>query len=580
MDNMRFVLFVLFAYLSFELWQAWQQDYGPKPPAAVVAGQSPAIAPAATVTPPGTQTQALAAAQAVASEALKEGQRVTVTTDVLKVVIDTNGGDIRQVDLMTYPVEKDKPDGPVRLLNDEPQQLFISQSGFIGEGDLAPNHHSVWKAGQAEYTLGAGQDELRVPLTWTNDKGVTVTKTFVFKRGSYLIEMEQQVGNQSPSVWKGRQYTQLQRKQPEKKTGSAFSSNSADRAYVGGVLHTPESKYEKITFDNMKDKDLSQDGKNGWVAMIQHYFMASWIPSANKELHFYTKSLDDQHYVIGLAEPTTEVAPGESAVLKSRLYAGPKLQKVLESIKPSVEGAPPLDLELTEDFGKLTIFAQPVFWLIELFHRVFQNWGWAIVFATIFIKALFYKLSESSYRSMANMRKLQPKLAALKERFGEDKQAFNQAMMELYRKEKVNPLGGCLPILVQMPVFISLYWVLSEAVELRQAPFIWWIQDLSVKDPYFILPLIYGVSMFIQQQLNPQPQDPIQAQVMKWFPIMFTFFFAFFPSGLVLYWVVNNILSIIQQAYITKQVEGRSALFVRGGTAAPTGGGGPKDGGR
>ena len=570
MDNLRFVLIVLFAYLSYQIYDQWQIDYGPKPPAPVVAGQNPTDVAAKTI---AQGTPATASASAIVGEALKEGQRITVTTDVMQVVIDATGGDIREVDLLGYPKEKDKPLDPVRLLDDNPQQLFISQSGFISEPDMAPNHHSVWKAEQTEYKLASGQDELRVPLTWTNDKGVTVTKTYVFKKGSYLIDMEQQVANQSPSNWVARQYTQLQRKQPEKKTGSAFSASSADRAYIGGVVHTPENKYEKITFDDMKEKDLSQDGKNGWVAMIQHYFMAAWIPPAQEDLHFYTKSLDNQLYVIGVVEPTTEVAQGQSSVFKSRLYTGPKLQRVLEDIKPTVEGSPPLDLQLTEDFGKLTIFAQPVFWLIEQFYKIFNNWGWGIVFATIVIKALFYKLSESSYRSMANMRKLQPKLAALKEQHGENKQAFNQAMMDLYRKEKVNPLGGCLPILVQMPVFIALYWVLSEAVELRQAPFIWWIQDLSARDPYFILPLIYGVSMFIQQQLNPQPQDPIQAQVMKWFPVMFTFFFAFFPSGLVLYWVVNNILSIIQQAYITKQVEGRSALFVKGGTSSGPGAG-------
>jgi YidC/Oxa1 family membrane protein insertase len=290
--------------------------------------------------------------------------------------------------------------------------------------------------------------------------------------------------------------------------------------------------------------------------------MAAWIPTAGEEQHFYTKALDNQHFVIGAVSPAVEVAPGGSQTFKARMWVGPKLQRVLESVAPG--------LELTEDFGKLTIFAKPVFWLIEQFYKIFNNWGWGIVFATLLIKALFYKLSESSYRSMANMRKLQPKLQQLKEQYGENKQAFNQAMMDLYRKEKVNPLGGCLPILVQMPVFIALYWVLSEAVELRQAPFIFWLQDLSAKDPYFILPVVYGVSMFIQQHLNPQPQDPMQAQVMKWLPVIFSFMFAFFPSGLVLYWVVNNVLSIFQQAYITKQVEGRSALFVRGGTSDPS----------
>ena len=477
---------------------------------------------------------------------------------MLNVEIDTNGGDLRQVDLSTYPVEKDKPEVPVRLLNDLPAELFVSQSGFLG-GE-APNHHSLWKADAAEYKLAAGQEELRVPLTWANDKGVSVTKTYIFKRGSFLVEMEQQVSNQSQAPLKVAQYTQLQRKQPEKKVGSALSANSADRAYVGAVLYTPTDKYEKISFDDMKDKTLKREAKDGWVAMIQHYFMAAWIPASGEEEHFYTKALDGQHFVIGAVSPSAEVAPGGSQTFKARMWVGPKLQRVLESVAPG--------LELTEDFGKLTFVAKPVFWLIEQFYKIFNNWGWGIVFATLLIKALFYRLSESSYRSMANMRKLQPKLQTLKEQFGEDKQAFNKAMMDLYRKEKVNPLGGCLPILVQMPVFISLYWVLSEAVELRQAPFIFWLQDLSAKDPYFVLPLIYGVSMFIQQQLNPQPQDPMQAQVMKWLPVIFSFMFAFFPSGLVLYWVVNNVLSIFQQAYITKQVEGRSALFVRGGAAA------------
>jgi len=552
MDNLRFVLFILFAWLSYELWQAWQVDYGPKPPTPVVAGQVPGEAPASA---PGAPLSAGAAV----GEVLQEGQRVKIATDVLNVEIDANGGDIRQVDLSSYPLEKDKPEVPVRLLDDQPAQLFISQSGFLSNApDAAPNHHSLWKAAATEYKLGAGQDELRVPLTWANDKGVTVTKTYVFKKGSFLVEMEQQVANQSPAPLSVAQYTQLQRKQPEKKTGSALSANSADRAYVGGVLYTPTEKYEKISFDDMKDKALKRDSKDGWVAMIQHYFMAAWIPTAGEEQHFYTKALDGQHFVIGAVSPTVEVAPGASQTFKARMWVGPKLQRVLESVAPG--------LELTEDFGKLTFIAKPVFWLIEQFYKIFNNWGWGIVFATLLIKALFYKLSESSYRSMANMRKLQPKLQQLKERFGEDKQAFNKAMMELYRKEKVNPLGGCLPILVQMPVFISLYWVLSEAVELRQAPFIFWLQDLSTKDPFFILPVIYGVSMFIQQQLNPQPQDPMQAQVMKWLPVIFSFMFAFFPSGLVLYWVVNNVLSIFQQAYITKQVEGRAALFVKGGT--------------
>lgn len=274
------------------------------------------------------------------------------------------------------------------------------------------------------------------------------------------------------------------------------------------------------------------------------------IPSAGEEHSFYTKALSDDHFVIGTYSPMLDVKPGEEKVFKAQLFAGPKLQRVLEKTAPG--------LELTVDYGSLTIIAKPIFWLLEQFHKLFNNWGWAIVFVTITLKALFYKLSQASYRSMAKMRKLQPKLQQLKERYADDKQKFNMALMELYRKEKVNPLGGCLPILVQIPVFIALYWVLIESVEMRQAPFILWLNDLSAKDPYFILPLIMGVSMYIQQKLNPPPTDPVQAKVMQFFPLIFTGFFAFFPSGLVLYWVVNNILSILQQWHITRQIE-RSA---------------------
>lgn len=551
MDNLRFLLFVFFVFLSYQLWQQWQIDYGPKPEVTATAeGQRPADVPAAAQGGGGAGKSASlpSAAAAPHEEGLHQGERIKVVTDVLRAEIDTNGGDIRLIELTTYPIDKEKPDVPVRLLADQPADLFISQSGFLStDNESAPNHHTMWHAAATEYQLRPGQEELQVPLTWTNDKGVKVVKTYVFKKGSYLIDMDQQVVNQSQSTWKGQQYVQLERKEPVKKMGSAFSTSSADRAYTGGVLYTQEDKYQKISFGDMEEKNLKQDGKNGWIAMIQHYFMAAWIPTAGEDEHFYTKSVGDHVFIIGSLSPQAEVPAGASQDFKARMYAGPKLQRVLENIAPG--------LELTVDFGNLTFIAKYIFWLIEQFHKIFDNWGWAIIFATIVIKALFYKLSAASYRSMANMRKLQPKLQQLKERIGDDKQKYNMAMMELYRKEKVNPLGGCLPILVQLPVFISLYWVLVEAVELRQAPFIFWWQDLSSKDPYFVLPVIYGISMFVQQRLNPQPQDPLQAKVMMYFPLIFTVFFAFFPSGLVLYWVVNNCLSIVQQWVITKRIE-------------------------
>jgi YidC/Oxa1 family membrane protein insertase len=548
MDNLRFVLFVFFVFLSYMLWEQWQVDYGPKP--TVTQSSNPTVGsqrPGEAATLPNSNSPAIATTPAsTGSEQVELGQRVTIRTDVLHAEIDSQGGDLRILDLSTYPLNKDQPDIPVRLLNDMPEAFFIAQSGFIAEGESAPNHHSRWLAEGIEYQLAEGADVLRVPFTWDNGRGVKVVKTYVFHKGSYLVEMEQLVMNLGNTPWKGRQYVQLQRKEPEKKAGSAFSTSSADRAFVGGVLYTPQDKYEKISFSDMAETNLKREAADGWVAMIQHYFAVAWIPQKGEETSFYSKFLGDHLFIIGGTSPASEIKTGSQEVFKARIYAGPKLQRTLESIAPG--------LELTVDYGNLTFIAKPIFWLLEQFHKIFNNWGWAIIFGTIVIKLVFYKLSESSYRSMANMRKLQPKLKELKERYGEDKQQFNVAMMDLYRKEKVNPLGGCLPILVQIPVFISLYWVLIESVEMRQAPFLLWLTDLSSKDPYFILPAIMGVSMFIQQKLNPAPVDPIQAKVMQYFPVMFTVFFAFFPSGLVLYWVVNNLLSILQQWYITRQI--------------------------
>lgn len=546
MANIRFVLFVILAFLSFSLWQQWQIDYGPQPPSAQTAVTSdPSVPPASpgsasaelpsAVAPNGTaQTQEPPSASANPS-----GDRVTVTTDVFLAEIDTAGGDLRILDLRQYPANKDQPE-VVRLLTDQ-GDIFIAQSGFLNEGNSAPNHRSSWRADSRSYDLG-DQESLRVPLTWTGANGVRITKAYVFRKNSYEIGLEHTIDNGSGSEWRGNQYVQLQRTDTSAKDKSQFV-----RSYTGGVLYTPAEKYEKISFSDMADKSLSRSSKGAWVAMIQHYFLAAWIPPAELESHFYTKDLGNKRYLIGASLPEISVAPGQQQSIGAALYAGPKLQRVLEATAPG--------LELTVDFGALTVVAKPIFWLLEWFHKIFNNWGFAIIFVTLVIKALFFKLSEASYRSMANMRKLQPRLQELKERFGDDRQRFNQAMMELYRKERINPLGGCLPILVQIPVFIALYWVLAESVELRQAPFLFWLNDLSARDPYYILPALMMISMVFQQKLNPPPADPVQAKVMQFFPYIFGVFFAFFPSGLVLYWVVNNVLSILQQWYITKQIE-------------------------
>jgi YidC/Oxa1 family membrane protein insertase len=538
MDNARFVLIVFFFFLSIMLYQQWQADYGPKPAASSSqADVSPAANPDVPVSADSAGGPESTSAQ---TENLISRQRIQVKTDVVRMEIDTEGGDIRLLELLDYPVAKDAPNSPVQLFTDK-DLVFVAQNGFIGDEATAPNHHSQWQAQATSFALAEGQNELRVPLTWTSPQGVTVTKTYILNRGSYDVHLEQQVANNSPNLWTARQYVQLQRKDPGDK-----NKDQMVRTYTGGVLYTPEDKYRKITFKDMAGENLDAKAKDGWIAMIQHYFVAAWIPPSGEENGFYTKALADDHFVIGAYTPVLDVPAGGSKAFQAQLFAGPKLQRVLETTAPG--------LDLTVDYGALTIIAKPIFWLLEQFHKIFNNWGWAIIFVTLTLKALFFRLSAASYRSMANMRKMQPKLAELKERFGGDKQKLNHAMMEMYRKEKVNPLGGCLPILVQIPVFISLYWVLIETVEMRQAPFIGWLTDLSSKDPYFILPLLMGVSMFIQQRLSPPPADPLQAKIMQFFPVMFTGFFAFFPSGLVLYWVVNNVLSILQQWYINKTI--------------------------
>lgn len=534
------------------LWQEWQRDYGPKPP--TVASKDPqntttlppADIPSSQISTGGAdmpvtaKTGTTPLANQIATQTIQP--KIKVTTDVFTLEIDQKGGELSLLELNQYPVTKAEPDNPMRMFDQTPEKYFVSQSGLLTTDQTsAPNHHSMMQAQATAYQLQPGEDTLEVPLTWSNDQGIQVTKTYRFQRGSYLINMNQSVSNQSAQPWTGRPYQQLQRR-PFKDP----NSNTFIRTYTGGVIYNEEKKYEKIDFDDMAT-DINIDATNGWSAMIQHYFLAAWIPPAEQLSHYYTKALPDQHYVIGSYALQQTVNPGETKQFSARLFVGPKLQRALEKVAPG--------LELTVDFGILTLIAKPIFWLLEKFHSWFNNWGWAIICVTFVIKALFFKLSEASYRSMARMRKLQPKLTILKERCGEDKQRFSSEMMAMYKREKVNPLGGCLPIILQIPVFISLYWVLAESVELRQAPFALWIQDLSSKDPYLILPVLMGITMFIQQRLNPAPVDPMQAKVMKMFPFVFTVFFLMFPAGLVLYWVVNNTLSIIQQWYITKSLE-------------------------
>jgi YidC/Oxa1 family membrane protein insertase len=571
MDNIRFVFIIALAMITLLLWQAWQVDYGPKPPAVAqienpnaVAVQEdlPATANTTVQTSPPVQQASTTTITAVTNAAI-----VSVKTDVIALEIDMQGGTVQNLDLLDYPVEKDnsivnamrklvglkeaeKNHQPVRLFNSSPEKMFTAQSGLIASSGFAaaPDHHTIYSHQATNYTLADGQDSIIVPLTWTDNKGLEITKIYVFKRGSYEITLNQTVKNNTGKDWSGRQYSQLLRVPYSEEKGNMLTAGM--RAYDGGVIYTEKDKYKKISFDDMVEDNLDVATKGGWTAMIQHYFASAWIPPADEENHFYTKHLTDEHYVIGTYSPVVTVANNTEAQFFSRLFSGPKIQPVMERIAPG--------LELTVDYSVLTFIGKPIYWLLNKIHSFTHNWGFAIIGVTMCIKLLMFPLTQASFISMARMRKIQPRLKELQERFADDRQRFNKEMMDMYKKEKVNPLGGCLPILIQIPVFMSLYWVLSETVEFRQAPFMLWIQDLSAMDPFLVLPVIMGISMKIQQGLNPPPIDPVQAKILKMFPLVFTVFFLFFPAGLVLYWVVNNTLSIIQQTYITKKINAQA----------------------
>ena len=544
MDNQRIILFFALSFVLLLLWQAWQDDFAPKSPVKTASTEQSTtnIDKVDIPATPAEYTPELeTAAPVVVNNKLESAGRIHVVTDVLDIEIDSRGGDLRQIDLLKYPVDLSAERLPFRLMQDSERRVLIAQSGLLSANG-APDHHAIYTSEQQEYRLAADVNELKVALHWQGEEGIEVIKTYTFNRDSYLIRVDHQVNNGSTGDWKGHQYQQLQRTRAGDDESSAFIYT-----YTGGVIYSDEEKYEKIDFDDMDDSDLSRDISAGWAAMIQHYFVTAWLPPAQQKFQYYSKSPENRPYVLGMISPQLTVDAGSNNTFTSQLYVGPKDQRRLEQVTES--------LKLTVDYGVLTILAQPLFWLLSYLHKLLNNWGWSIIILTLIIKLVFYKLSEKSYRSMANMRRLAPRVTSIRERFGDDRQRMSQAMMELYKKEKINPLGGCLPMLVQIPVFIALYWVLLESVEMRQAPFIGWILDLSNKDPYYILPLLMGAGMFVQQKLNPPPPDPVQAKVMMALPFIFTLFFAFFPAGLVLYWVANSMISILQQWYITRRIE-------------------------
>ncbi len=469
---------------------------------------------------------------------------VRVYTDTLQVAIDLQGGDIIEVALPRYLADIDDPDTPFVLLENNTRRVYVAQSGLIGPDGIDTNGRATYRSRQSRYELG-DDDELVVDLQWQDGGDVSVTKRFTFTRNSYVIDVDHIVDNDSDERWQANLFGQIKR--DSSAPPQADSGGMGMQPFLGAATTTPDDRFKKFDFEDMRDEPFRAQLEGSWIAMIQHYFLSAWIPDPSRTHTYSTRVTRSGFNIAGFTSPAIIVDSGQQGSVSARFYAGPKDQYKLREISPF--------LDLSVDYGWLWWIAQPLFWLLTKIHALVGNWGVAIILLTVLIKAVFFKLSATSYRSMANMRRVQPKLQDIREQYAEDKQKQSQAMMELYRKEKINPMGGCLPILVQMPVFIALYWVLLESVELRHAPFMLWIDDLSVMDPYFVLPLLMGASMFFMQKLNPPPPDPMQAKIMQWLPVVFTFFFLWFPAGLVLYWVVNNVLSMAQQYVITRQIE-------------------------
>ncbi|MDH3321251.1 MAG: membrane protein insertase YidC [Betaproteobacteria bacterium] len=540
MDIQRLILFFIFSFSLLMLWDAWQKEQQPKPAPAATTRTAPgvptpakplAVAPASTKPAASTATAVPGAAAAAAVS-----EKVQVSTDLLVAEIDTLGATLARLELRKHKDALD-PNKNFELLG--PEHSYSAQSGLIGEG--LPNHRTLWRALPGERTLGPGAERVQVSFAADGPGGLVVEKIYTFHRNNYLIDVAFELKNAGSATLATYAYYQVVR-DDEPPAGQ----NRMMYVYTGPVYYTMERAFHKIDYSDVeKDKaDLPKEASDGWIGMMQHYFVSVWLPPDKTPREYYARKLPDGNYAAGVILATPQVAPGESARISVRLFSGPEEQSRLKKAAPG--------LDLVVDYGWLAIIAWPLFAVLEFFHRWSGNWGVAIILLTILIKLLFFPLSAASYKSMAKMKLVTPRLTKLREMYGNDRAKMNQAMMELYKTEKINPLGGCFPILVQIPVFIALYWVLLAAIELRHAPFILWIKDLSAQDPYYVLPILMAASMVLQTRMNPVPPDPVQAKVMKFMPFVFSVFFFFFPAGLVLYWLVNNILSIAQQWQIQR----------------------------
>ena len=540
MDTQRLILFIVFSFSLLMLWEAWQDKNAPAPVASSTSGLP------ATGAPTPSQTLNSPAAMAPAQGGFAKGPRAVVETDVLRASIDANGGDLRELQLLPYRETEDK-NQVFTLFEDSPTRPYLAQSGLVGEN--LPTHRSTFQLNPGTYRLTGGAAQLEVPLVWNDPAtGVRVEKTYIFKRGSYVVTVRTRVINGGTQAVDLTPYYQFTR-HGEAPRGESFFLYT----YTGPAFYTDAKKFQKVAFKDIQagKAEFEKTADNGWVGMVQHHFVSAWLPEGSVKREYYTRSLGDGLYSAGVILAEGTLAPGQQKTFSVPLYAGPQTQTLLEKTAPG--------LDLARDYGWLTPLAYPIFWSLEKIERIVGNWGWAIIILTILIKLALYPLSAAGYKSMAKMKKLTPRLQQLKETYGDDRAKLHQAMAEMYKTEKINPLGGCLPILIQIPVFIALYWVLLAAVEMRGAPWLGWITDLTAPDPWFILPVLMGITSILQVKLNPQPMDPMQAKIMMIMPVAFTVMFVFFPAGLVLYWVVNNILSIAQQWAINRQVVGAEA---------------------
>lgn len=559
MDFQRFLLIASSAAITLLLlveWNAFRADRISEPERQRVAEQQPQTQSAlpeldvnAAINP---EDELPTVAPDVSAAPLNEEQTsngyITVTTDLLELVIDLTGGDVIEAALLDYPDNIDTPDVPFVLLEQNSLRTYTAQSGLVGPDGIDSSSRAIFESKEISYQMVPGEP-LEVTLEYLGDKTVTVRKTFSFLPNNYAIDIAYTITNNSGSAWRGVPFAQIKR--DSSPPPNIDTSGFGMQPFLGAATTTVEDRFRKFNFSDMAEDPWKAKIEGGWIAMLQHYFVTAWIPSDTDTHAYSTRQTSGGLNIAGFTSPALVVAPGQTGQWQSTLYVGPKNQYALADLATH--------LDLVVDYGWLWWIAQPLFWLLTKIQSVVTNWGVAIIMLTVLVKAVFFQLSAASYRSMAKMRKVQPKMVAIREQYAEDKQKQSQAMMELYKKEKINPMGGCLPILIQMPVFIALYWVLMESVELRQAPFALWIDDLSAMDPYFVLPLLMGASMFFMQKLNPPPPDPMQAKIMQWLPVVFTFFFLWFPSGLVLYWVVNNLLSMAQQFVITRRIEREGA---------------------